>query len=146
MANKGFTQKTIIRQPLFPSYVFVYVTESDLEYVKKVTGVIGLVHWLNEPATFPDAEIELMREFMSQHVAVHVKKTLVNKNEVAKVVNSNFTQHDNGIASGNDKQMKLILPLLGCILSVGAEPVSNKVYIEELIHQTEILDSLVMAR
>lgn len=146
VAIKVFNQKKIIGQPLFPSYVFVHVAESNLEYVKKVTGVIGLVHWLDEPATFPDAEIELMREFMSQHVLVQLKRTLVNKNEVAKVVNSNFTQHDNGIIAGNDKQMKLILPSLGCILSVGTEPVSNTVYVEDFIHQTEISDSLVVSR
>lgn len=95
-----------ICEPLFASYVFVYVSEKDHIPIKQTEGVLSLVHWLGKPAVIKPAEIDAIREFVRMHRSVSVKKT--------QVQTDGHTWLSDAPADGS---ITLSLPSLGCEIS-----------------------------
>src|SRR5258706_5427248 len=54
-------RKKIVYEPLFASYVFVYVSEREELNIKQTDGVINFVYWLNKPAVIRNEEIDTIR-------------------------------------------------------------------------------------
>jgi transcription antitermination factor NusG len=54
-------QKKKIIQPLFPSYVFVHVNNSDRRFVFRAPGVLRIVGGSHGPIPIPTYEIDLLR-------------------------------------------------------------------------------------
>ena len=57
----------IVEEPLFKSYVFVFIGENDLTSVRFVDGVLNYVYWQGKPAKIRNEEIELIRKFMAEY-------------------------------------------------------------------------------
>src|SRR4029077_16112 len=57
-------RKKIVHEPLFTSYVFVRVSESEIMSLKRINGVTNLVYWLGKPAIIRDSEIETIKMFL----------------------------------------------------------------------------------
>lgn len=56
-----------VEEPLFKSYVFVKVGESELPQVRLTNGVVNFVYWLGKPAMIKDKEIEVIRKFLNDY-------------------------------------------------------------------------------
>ena len=56
-----------VEEPLFKSYVFVYVTDAERLEVRKTDGVLNFVYWLGKPAIIKPADIEAIRRFMNEY-------------------------------------------------------------------------------
>jgi transcription antitermination factor NusG len=56
-----------IEEPLFKSYVFVRVAESDLPGVRQTNGIVNFVYWLGKPAMVRDKDIAIIRQFLNDH-------------------------------------------------------------------------------
>src|ERR1700751_4746739 len=54
-------------EPLFNSYVFVYASDCELAVIRQTDYVISLVYWVTKPAIVKDEEIEIIKEFTSNH-------------------------------------------------------------------------------
>jgi transcription antitermination factor NusG len=59
-------RKKLVELPLFNSYIFVKVMESELASVLKVFGVVKFVHYVDKPAVVRQKEIDGIREFLRQ--------------------------------------------------------------------------------
>src|SRR4051812_2412383 len=74
--NKVYRQwndrKKIALEPLFNSYVFIRVTETDHLKVKQTEGVLRILHWLGKPAVIKDAEIQTIKRFLNDHENVEL--------------------------------------------------------------------------
>lgn len=75
IAQKEFQQVKEIRKPLFASYVFVYCTESQLQIIKSIKGVINLLYWLNKPVVVSEQEIGSIRYVLQHYHRVQLEKT-----------------------------------------------------------------------
>jgi len=105
------------QQPLFKSYVFVRVVESQAGQVLRTPGVANFVYWLNKPAVIKDLEIETIRTFLSQYLYLQIEKTEVNINDdVQSLRGSSITKAGNVTEMLDDNFTKAILPSLGFIL------------------------------
>src|SRR5665647_2847675 len=62
-----FRRKKTLVEPLFSSYVFVYIDESEINQVKQLNHVVNLVYWKGEPAIIQNEEIEEIKEFVTHH-------------------------------------------------------------------------------
>jgi transcription antitermination factor NusG len=62
-----------VEEPLFKSYVFVHVPESEQTRVRMVDGVLNFVYWLGKPAIVKDKEVEDIRRFMNEYSDVEVQ-------------------------------------------------------------------------
>ena len=57
----------VIEEPLFKSYVFVYITEEEKAGVRHSEGVVNFVYWEGKPAVIKPAEIEMIRKFLKEY-------------------------------------------------------------------------------
>lgn len=62
-----------VEEPLFKSYVFVRVSESDLPNVRFVDGIVNFVYWLGKPAKIPDTDIINLKKFLNEYQDIKVE-------------------------------------------------------------------------
>src|SRR5919206_3366358 len=60
-------RKKTVHEPLFTSYVFVYVTQAEHLAVKQTNGFVTFVFWLGKPAVIRDEEIKTIKQFLSEY-------------------------------------------------------------------------------
>ncbi|TCJ19324.1 antitermination protein NusG [Flaviaesturariibacter flavus] len=82
-SNWSFLKKTE-QEPLFPGIVFVRITEAQLAQVRSISGVCGVLHWLNAPALISDEDIAMIRCFLSEYSQVRVARTPVHPEPVCQ--------------------------------------------------------------
>lgn len=62
-----------VLEPLFRSYVFVRLSESDRLNALQTYGVVGFVKWLGQPALIQPGEIAAIREFLQEYENIQVQ-------------------------------------------------------------------------
>ncbi len=70
--RKWSDRMKVVDEPLFKSYVFVRVTETEKVSVRMTNGVMNFVYWLGKPAIVKDKEIETIKLFLSDYEDVEV--------------------------------------------------------------------------
>lgn len=60
-------RKKKIKEPVFTSYLFAYVNESDRQCILQDQGIVSSVFWLKKPVVIRDVEIRAIREFLEEH-------------------------------------------------------------------------------
>ncbi|MER3465120.1 MAG: antitermination protein NusG [Chitinophagaceae bacterium] len=62
----------LVEEPLFKSYVFVKIDDSQRTDVRMVQGVINFVYWNGKPAIVKDKEILVIRKFLDEYKNVQL--------------------------------------------------------------------------
>ncbi len=75
----------VIEEPLFKSYVFVYITEEEKARVRLTDGVVNFVYWLGEPAIINKVEIEIIRKFLKEFEYVQATPVAITKGQKVKI-------------------------------------------------------------
>jgi transcription antitermination factor NusG len=88
-------RKKIVFEPLFKSYVFVRIQQSQLAAVRLTGGVINFVYWLGKPAVVRHFEIDEIKRFMDDHMNVQLERIEVELNDKV-MVNSGPLMHREG--------------------------------------------------
>lgn len=109
-------RKKMVLEPLFFSYVFIHVGESEFLPVKKTDGVINLVYWLGQPAVIRDEEIEAIRQFLETYENVSLEKVEVSVNNKVKIIDGPFMDMEGVVTDVLHNSVKVILPSLGYAL------------------------------
>ncbi|MEO6000842.1 MAG: UpxY family transcription antiterminator [Chitinophagaceae bacterium] len=104
------------QEPLLKSYVFVRIDESQVEQVRKTSGVMNFVYWLNKPAIIKEMEIETIRFFLHQYQTLHIEKTEVNINENVKSIRASSITKEGNVTEMLHNSIKATLPSLGIVL------------------------------
>lgn len=60
-------RKKKVKTPIFPSYLFVFVTEEERLQVLQETGVVRFVFWLGKPAVVRNGEMETLKKFIEEN-------------------------------------------------------------------------------
>ncbi len=108
-------RRKIVYEPLFPTFVFVNITDAEMIEVRKTSDVINFVYWLGRPAEIKKGEIENIAQFNGLYYNIKVEKTPVN---AAGIVHINTEPSS---LSTNTTKIKLTLPSLGFSLSAETE-------------------------
>lgn len=99
--------------PLFPRYIFVFVSKDDYKTVKQTDGVINFLHWQKDPAIICDEEINTVKNFINEYENVSVEKTQVNIDEEIKIINGPLMMWEGNIVEVKTEQIKITLPKMG---------------------------------
>ena len=67
-------RKKIVLEPIFKSYVFVRVPESEKWGLRTVNGIVNFVYWLGKPARIRDEDILTIRKFLNEFSNVTVEE------------------------------------------------------------------------
>lgn len=110
---KQLRRSKMVDEPLFSSYVFVNTEENNIETLVQTENVLSLVYWKGKPAIIKNEEIEIIRDFISDHEDIKLEKTKVNLNEDARILNRPSYVMDGNILTLKNKSIKVNLPSLG---------------------------------
>lgn len=118
--QQPFYRKRGIPEPLFCSYSFVRIFESQIQELHKVSGVINLVFWLNKPFIVPDHEINTIREFLNEYRTVALEK--IGIDEKVRFANNLFAGNKDRSIYVSNNTARAVLPSLGYTLTAKATP------------------------
>jgi transcription antitermination factor NusG len=66
-------RKKVVMEPVFKSYVFVRVVESEKWALRNINGIINFVYWLGKPARVKDEDILTIKKFLHEFCEVQVE-------------------------------------------------------------------------
>ena len=117
-------------EPLFPSFVFIYITEAEITFLKKINFVIDFVYWLGNPVVITEVEIENIKLFIQQYENIVIEKSRVNSGGITRIING---KNNNTAFVETDSAIKLQLPSLGFTMVAQLTLINS----DELIYQLE---------
>ena len=113
-------RKKIVEEPLFKSYVFVHIDESERLKVLMTDGVLNFVHHVGKPAVIRDEEIELIRKYLSDKDATISLQSLDSFEEETRVkINHGIFMDNLGtVIRGGKRKVFVKLESLGQVMTV----------------------------
>ncbi|MEO7529772.1 MAG: UpxY family transcription antiterminator, partial [Sediminibacterium sp.] len=113
-------RKKIIEDPLFKSYVFVRIDNTERSKVLMTDGVLNFVHYLGKPAVIKDAEVDLIKKYLSEKDAsIFIISTEGFKEETRIKVNHGvFMGNEGTVLRGGKKKVYVKLESLGQLMVV----------------------------
>ncbi len=102
----------IVHEPLFKSYVFVYVDAEQMKEVRMVPGVVNFVYWNGLPAVIRESEIETIKKFLNDYKFVRAECVLIPRQRIK--INNGILMNNEGVVVRMDKnKVQLFLDSLG---------------------------------
>jgi len=105
-----------VEEPLFKSYVFVKVNETDRTSVRMTNGVINFVYWNGKPAVIKEKEISAIRRFLDEYENVQVQAMDFKLNQRVVVTGGPLMDQSGQILGLRSKTAKVAIDSLGYIL------------------------------
>jgi transcription antitermination factor NusG len=102
--------------PLFTSYVFVRVPETEQEKVRGVNGVVNFVYWLGKPAVIKDKEIEAIRNLLDEYREIRVEPFNFQANARVIVRRGVFMDKEATIMKVINNKVKVVIESIGYTL------------------------------
>ncbi|MEO7043905.1 MAG: UpxY family transcription antiterminator [Ferruginibacter sp.] len=121
---QSLRRSKLIYEPLFSSYVFVNIKESDISLITGIDNVISILYWKGKAAMVSDQEIMAIREFVTYHQNIRLEKSRLNVNGEARSIDSSSYVMDGKILMIKNKSANVNLPSLGYTM-VAEMQVSN---------------------
>lgn len=109
-------REKIILEPLFTSYVFVKIEETENSSVRSTDGVLNFVYWLNKPAVIRSEEIDNIKRFLNEFDNIQLEKVSVKPNDTVMIVCGAFMDKKGLVVSMKNKYVKILLPSLGYLM------------------------------
>ena len=110
---KQFRKNKVVYEPLFPSFVFVCLQESEKSTIRQIENVVNFVYWKGNPAIINDEEIKAIKHFSEEHQNIKLERTNVNIEAEAKIMDGRSYSIDGKILMIKNKAFKVNLPSLG---------------------------------
>ena len=89
--RKWADRNKIVDMPLFPSYVFVHISNAEKTTVRTVDGVVNFVYWQGKPAVIKDEEINLIKRFLGEYQNVEVQWLELAEGQQVRILTGAFT-------------------------------------------------------
>lgn len=120
------SRKVTAHQPLFSSYVFVFISEDEITTVKKITDVVNMVYWKANPVIIDQDEIHAIRMMTGNYRSIKLEKTAVEIQEKVSIVEENTSSSNNQVLSIKHKGLTVTLPSLGYRMTAQRENMRNE--------------------
>ena len=139
-------RRKVVYEPLFTSYVFTRVSESNVASLRQVSGVINPVYRLGKPAVIRDPEIEAIRGFLAEHSDVRLEKAPVNISDRVRILGGPLTELEGQVLSIGNKTVKVFLPSLGYVMQAEVKISNIEVVQHRIPAEADVLYPLYAAR
>lgn len=111
-------RKKKIEVPLFNSYVFVQLPDSERNSVFSVAGVIRYLFWLGKPAIVKDQEIEVIKTSLKAPNLSDVSVSSIQVGDKIKLESGVFSNQNAIVQEVSNNYYILVLETLGCVLKI----------------------------
>lgn len=123
VVRESLGERRKMLEPLFPSIVFVRISEQDMNFVRTQSDVINFLFWLGRPVAIQDVEIDAIQDYVQHYAQIELEKTKVSMNNLVRITSRQLdTDGDNRVVVMNATQVRLTLPTLGMVLVSTSEP------------------------
>src|SRR4029077_10035687 len=102
-----------VEEPLFKSYVFVHISESEQTQVRMTNGVMNFVYWQGKPAIVKDKEIEVIRKFLNEYNNVIAQPLELKPQSKVKIQQGIFMDKEATILKVRGKKVQVIINSIG---------------------------------
>ncbi len=106
-----------VYEPLFNSYVFIHVSETEVLSVRKIPYIVNLLYWKSNPAIISINEIDAVKQLTSNYINIKLEKTLVNAGNGIRIIDEPVFAYTGNAVSVKYKTLKVELPSLGYTLT-----------------------------
>ncbi len=111
----------VIEEPLFKSYVFVFIAEGEKTSVRLTDGVVNFVYWEGKPAIIRSEEIEIIRKFLNEYEDVQARPVDLKAGERVRVKTGLMMDTEGVVVKVQNKQAYVLLESLGYELTARFE-------------------------
>lgn len=125
--------KKACKEPLFCSYVFVYMSECEISLLQDISGIINIMYWLAKPAVISNEEIEAIKQLTSFYHNIKLEKTMVNMNDSVRIIDEPVISFKEKSASIKFHTLKIVLPSLGVVMIAERDQVNELVLKQDLV-------------
>lgn len=113
-------RKKVIEDPLFKSYVFVHIDDTERSKVLMTDGVLNFVYYLGKPAVIKHEEVDLIKKYLAEKDAsISILSQEGYKEEMRIKVNHGvFMGNEGTVIRGGRKKVYVKLESLGQVMVV----------------------------
>ncbi|KFF05233.1 UpxY family transcription antiterminator [Flavobacterium reichenbachii] len=111
-------RKKKVEVPLFNSYVFVRLADSNRNAVFEVAGVVRYLFWLGKPAIVRDEEINTIKTSLKAENISDISVTTIKVGDKIKLESGVFSNQSGIVQEVSKTYCILVLESLGCILKI----------------------------
>ena len=111
-------RKKTVEIPLFTSYVFVKIAESQKEAVRRTAGILNFVYWEGKPAVLRNEEIEAIRDFVMAHQNIVLTSLQMKVGKDIEIPEGVFKGQTGKVLKIEKKRVEKLLHQLGIKLTV----------------------------
>ncbi|MCA6451518.1 MAG: UpxY family transcription antiterminator [Chitinophagaceae bacterium] len=113
-------RKKVIEDPLFKSYVFVHIDDTERAKVLMTDGVLNFVYYLGKPAVIKHEEVDLIKKYLAEKDAsISILSQEGYKEEMRIKVNHGvFMGNEGTVIRGGRKKVYVKLESLGQVMVV----------------------------
>jgi len=111
-------RKKKIEVPLFNSYVFVQLEESQRSSVFSASGVVRYLFWLGKAAIVRDEEISVIKKWLNNVDGADVLVESIKIGDAVKLESGPFSNQKAVVQEINNTHYILVLESLGCVLKM----------------------------
>lgn len=111
-------RKKKVEVPLFNSYVFVQLPESDRNLVFQIAGIVRYLFWLGKPAIVRDEEIDIIKRSLKDSNVSEISVTTMQVGDKIKLDSGAFSNQNAIVQEVSNTHYILVLESLGCVLKI----------------------------
>lgn len=113
-------RKKIIEEPLFKSYVFVRIDDTERSKVLMTDGALNFVYYLGKPAVIKDEEVENIKLYLAEKDAriTIISDEGFSSGDLVKVNYGVFMDQEGTVVRGGKKKVYVQLQGLGQVMIV----------------------------
>ena len=111
-------RKKKVEVPLFYSYVFVQLAESERNSVFQSVGVVRYLFWLGKPAIVRHEEIEVIKKWINTSDAADIMVDRYKIGDAIQLESGPFSAQKAIVQEVTNTYYVLVLESLGCVLKM----------------------------
>jgi len=111
-------RKKKVEVPLFNSYVFIQIEDSDRNSVFEVAGIIRYLFWLGKPAVVRDEEINVIKNSLKASNIADISVSQIQVGDKIKLETGAFSNQNAIVQEVSKTHYILVLESLGCVLKI----------------------------
>lgn len=116
-----------VEMPVFPSYIFVKVTEQERYIVLQDPAVLNFVFWLGQPAIIKEEEIDNLQCFLEGvEVEEEIEIATWKPGDQIKVAKGPFKGLKAKVKEANHKLVSVVMESIGAVVKLKAHDVDDK--------------------
>jgi len=109
-------RKKKVQVPMFPSYVFIKISDLERKNVLVDRGVINYVFWQGKPAVVQENEITAVKRIAEKGKSILIENNKLLKGETVTIPNGPFKGLEGVVQKSDEKKLSVLIKQLKCVV------------------------------